>query len=195
MTVTVDEFEVADPVDAWSAEPGSVIPMRSAGSAGSHRLVDGRGAAPVTRPGQAVQRGRRITTLRHHVRDVRPDGDDLGASLSRPLDRSAYPRRMTETVESTDDVVVIHTDGACSGNPGPGGWGVLLRWGEHQRELCGGEAAPDHQQPDGADRGDPGTGGWDLDPSRFTVRLHTDSTYVRNGITSWLASPGSATAG
>ena len=38
--------------------------------------------------------------------------------------------------------VQIWTDGACSGNPGPGGWGALLRYGEHERELCGGEATP-----------------------------------------------------
>ena len=35
--------------------------------------------------------------------------------------------------------VEIYTDGACRGNPGPGGWGVILRYGEHERELCGGE--------------------------------------------------------
>ena len=37
------------------------------------------------------------------------------------------------------DAVEIFTDGACKGNPGPGGWGALLRYGEHERELCGGE--------------------------------------------------------
>ncbi len=35
--------------------------------------------------------------------------------------------------------IEIYTDGACSGNPGPGGWGVLLRYGNHEKELCGGE--------------------------------------------------------
>ena len=35
--------------------------------------------------------------------------------------------------------VIIYTDGACSGNPGPGGWGCLLMYGEHKKELCGGE--------------------------------------------------------
>ena len=37
--------------------------------------------------------------------------------------------------------VTIYTDGACSGNPGPGGWGAILRWGEHSKELSGGEAS------------------------------------------------------
>ena len=49
--------------------------------------------------------------------------------------------------------VVIHTDGACSGNPGPGGWGAILRFGDHEKELKGGEAEH-HQQPHGADGGD-----------------------------------------
>ena len=44
--------------------------------------------------------------------------------------------------EAAGRVVEIWTDGACSGNPGPGGWGVLLRYGGHERELCGGEATP-----------------------------------------------------
>ena len=52
--------------------------------------------------------------------------------------------------------VTIYTDGACSGNPGPGGWGAILMYGPHSKELSGGEAA-DHQQPHGAHRRDPGT--------------------------------------
>ena len=43
---------------------------------------------------------------------------------------------MTETMHD----VIIHTDGACKGNPGPGGWGALLAWGDHEKELYGGEA-------------------------------------------------------
>ena len=42
--------------------------------------------------------------------------------------------------EAAGRVVEIYTDGACSGNPGPGGWGALLRYGGHEKELCGGEA-------------------------------------------------------
>ena len=37
-------------------------------------------------------------------------------------------------------IVTLYTDGACKGNPGPGGWGVVLEYGEHRKELCGGEA-------------------------------------------------------
>lgn len=49
--------------------------------------------------------------------------------------------------------VEIFTDGACSGNPGPGGWGALLRYGSSEKELSGGAAETD-QQPHGAERGD-----------------------------------------
>jgi len=82
------------------------------------------------------------------------------------------------------DIVEIYTDGACSGNPGPGGWGVVLSYGGREKELHGGEAAPTTnnrmelmaaiQALESLTR-------------RSTVRLHTDSVYVRSGITSWLA--------
>jgi ribonuclease HI len=82
-------------------------------------------------------------------------------------------------------VVEIYTDGACSGNPGPGGWGAVLFYNGHERELHGGEAAGTTnnrmelmaaiQALESLTR-----------PS--VVRLHTDSVYVRSGITSWLNS-------
>lgn len=78
--------------------------------------------------------------------------------------------------------VTIYTDGACRGNPGPGGWGALLSWGEHDRELCGGEARTTNnrmelmaaiQALNALSR-----------PCR--VALYTDSNYVRQGITQWM---------
>ncbi|GGM80197.1 ribonuclease H [Dactylosporangium sucinum] len=80
-------------------------------------------------------------------------------------------------------VVEIYTDGACSGNPGPGGWGALLRYGDRERELCGGEATPTTNNRMEL-----------MAPIRaletltrpVVVRLYTDSSYVRNGIMSWL---------
>jgi ribonuclease HI len=78
--------------------------------------------------------------------------------------------------------VVIYTDGACSGNPGPGGWGAILISGAHRKEICGGEANTTNNRMElmaaiaalGALK----------KPSR--VDLHTDSEYVRNGIKSWI---------
>ncbi|WP_205623134.1 ribonuclease HI [Sciscionella marina] len=81
------------------------------------------------------------------------------------------------------EAVVIHTDGACSGNPGPGGWGALLRYGEHEKELYGGQAEPTTNN-----RMELTAPIMALESltRRSTVLLYTDSSYVRNGITSWI---------
>ncbi len=86
--------------------------------------------------------------------------------------------------EDSGKVVEIYTDGACSGNPGPGGWGAVLRYGGHELELHGGEAAPttnNRMELMAAIKALESL----TRPS--VVRLHTDSSYVRNGVTSWLA--------
>jgi len=78
---------------------------------------------------------------------------------------------------------VIYTDGACSGNPGPGGWGAILRYGDHEKELYGGEA--DATTNNRMELTAPIRALESLTrPS--VVHIHTDSTYVRNGITEWL---------
>ncbi len=84
----------------------------------------------------------------------------------------------------SSEIVVVHTDGACVPNPGPGGWGALLEIGPHELELCGGDAGltTNNRMELTA-------------PIRalaaltrpVTVHLHTDSTYVRNGIMTWVA--------
>jgi ribonuclease HI len=78
--------------------------------------------------------------------------------------------------------VEIHTDGACLGNPGPGGWGVLLRHGETERELAGGE--PDSTN----NRMELMAAIMALEAlsAPCTVTLHTDSQYVQKGIGEWL---------
>ncbi|NJN69692.1 MAG: ribonuclease HI [Nitrospira sp.] len=79
-------------------------------------------------------------------------------------------------------MVEIYTDGACSGNPGPGGWGVLLRIGDAETELCGGEPATTNNR-------------MELlaviealqsltEPT--TARVYTDSQYVQKGISEWI---------
>jgi ribonuclease HI len=80
--------------------------------------------------------------------------------------------------------VEIYTDGACSGNPGPGGWGAVLQYGSRTKELWGGEATPttnNRMELMAAIKALEGL------TRRSTVRLHTDSSYVRNGVTGWLA--------
>jgi ribonuclease HI len=78
--------------------------------------------------------------------------------------------------------VVIYTDGACSGNPGPGGWGAILMSGQHRKELKGGEANTTNNRMElfAAIAALEQLKG----PSR--VDLHTDSAYLRNGITQWI---------
>lgn len=80
------------------------------------------------------------------------------------------------------DDVVIYTDGACKGNPGPGGWGAWLRSGGHEKELFGGEAVTTNNRMEL-------TAVIEALQSlkrRCTVAIYTDSEYVRNGITTWI---------
>ncbi|CAN5562072.1 ribonuclease HI [soil metagenome] len=81
------------------------------------------------------------------------------------------------------DVVVIHTDGACIPNPGPGGWGALLRQGSHELELCGGEAGLTTNNRMELMAPIEALG---VLKRRVRVELYTDSTYVRSGITQWV---------
>ena len=78
--------------------------------------------------------------------------------------------------------IEIYTDGACSGNPGPGGWGVLMRWNGHEKELCGGEDETTNNRMEmmavikaleALKRSAP-------------VDLYTDSKYVMQGVNEWL---------
>jgi ribonuclease HI len=81
-----------------------------------------------------------------------------------------------------DDVVEVHTDGACSGNPGPGGWGAVLRWRGRQRELSGFEPQTTNNRMELR----AAIGALAALKRPMTVRLHTDSAYLRNGIMRWL---------
>ena len=78
--------------------------------------------------------------------------------------------------------VEIATDGACKGNPGPGGWGALIRMGAHEKELSGGEPVTTNNRMEllGAIRSLEAL----TRPCR--VQLSTDSVYVRDGITKWI---------
>ena len=81
-----------------------------------------------------------------------------------------------------DKAVEIFTDGACSGNPGPGGWGAVLRYGEH-REGAVRRRDGDDKQPHGADGGDRRARSAE---AAVPGALYTDSIYLRDGITKWL---------
>ncbi len=80
------------------------------------------------------------------------------------------------------DVAEIFTDGACSGNPGPGGWGALLRWGSKERELFGGEKDTTNNRMELTAV----IKALETLSRPVKVRLFTDSTYVMQGITKWI---------
>lgn len=86
------------------------------------------------------------------------------------------------STDSQETIVDLYTDGACKGNPGPGGWGALLHYGEAEKSLFGGEAETTNNRMEltavieglkALNRG-------------CVVRVHTDSRYVQQGITEWL---------
>ncbi|KGD65704.1 ribonuclease H [Alcanivorax nanhaiticus] len=79
--------------------------------------------------------------------------------------------------------VVMYTDGACKGNPGPGGWGVLLRYGDKQKELHGGEPETTNNRMELM----AAIAGLEALRTPCKVVLTTDSRYVMDGITQWMA--------
>lgn len=94
------------------------------------------------------------------------------------MPKAAQPRKPEQTV------VTIYTDGACSGNPGPGGWGALLQYGGREKEIYGGEADTTNNRMEltaaikALESLKPGYSG--------PVTLWTDSVYVKDGITKWI---------
>ncbi len=85
--------------------------------------------------------------------------------------------------EAVKGTVAIWTDGACSGNPGPGGWGAILRYGATEKDLCGGESPTTNNRMELM----AAISALEALKRPCTVDLHTDSEYMRNGITKWIA--------
>ena len=83
---------------------------------------------------------------------------------------------------ATGTSVSVFTDGACSGNPGPGGWGAILRWAGHERELSGGEAHTTNNRMELL----AAISALETLKRPCSVDMHTDSQYLRQGITSWI---------
>ena len=89
---------------------------------------------------------------------------------------------MSATLKDVPDKVVIYTDGACSGNPGPGGWGAILVWGEHQKELQGGETETTNNRMELL----AAISALESLKRPMAIELWTDSAYVKDGISSWI---------
>ena len=81
-----------------------------------------------------------------------------------------------------DKKVLIYTDGACSGNPGPGGWGAILMWGGHKKELWGGEANSTNNRMELM----AAISALEALKRPSKVELWTDSSYVKDGISKWI---------
>lgn len=79
--------------------------------------------------------------------------------------------------------VTLYTDGACRGNPGPGGWGVWLKYGDHEREMHGGEKETTNNRMELM----AAIKGLEAIKGSCQVELYTDSKYVLQGITEWMA--------
>lgn len=88
---------------------------------------------------------------------------------------------MTDTANETQQIDIF-TDGACSGNPGPGGWGAILRMGGHEKELFGGEATTTNNRMELTAVIQALT----ALKRPVCARVHTDSQYVQKGISEWI---------
>ena len=84
--------------------------------------------------------------------------------------------------EASNPKVVVYTDGACSGNPGPGGWGAILMAGSHRKELSGSEPVSTNNRMELM----AAISALEALKRPSTVELYTDSQYVKNGIMSWI---------
>ncbi|GHU17949.1 hypothetical protein FACS189472_05570 [Alphaproteobacteria bacterium] len=93
---------------------------------------------------------------------------------------SASPSASSKAVNAHD--AIIYTDGACSGNPGPGGWGALILSGDKRKELCGSEADTTNNRMEMM----AAICALEYLKSPCKIDLYTDSTYVKNGITKWI---------
>jgi ribonuclease HI len=82
------------------------------------------------------------------------------------------------------DIVDLFTDGACSGNPGPGGWGAILRWRGQEKELSGAESSTTNNRMELF----AAIAGLEALKRPAKVRIHTDSNYLKDGITKWIHS-------
>jgi len=78
--------------------------------------------------------------------------------------------------------VIVHTDGACSGNPGPGGWGAILEYDGRRKELSGGEALTTNNRMELM----AAIGALEALKRPCTVEIHTDSNYLKDGISKWI---------
>lgn len=103
--------------------------------------------------------------------------------MSAPAGTPDAPLAAPEGAPVTPGAVEIFTDGACSGNPGPGGWGAILRFGAAEKEISGGEALTTNNRMELL----AAITALETLTRPCTVAVHTDSQYLRDGVTKWIA--------
>ena len=99
-----------------------------------------------------------------------------------PAETSESPDGTASDIATAGATVTIYTDGACLGNPGPGGWGAFLSYGEHELDLYGGDPQTTNNRMELM----AAIQALEKLTRPSTVALYTDSSYVRNGILSWV---------
>ena len=147
-------------------------------AAGARRGV----ALPADAPGRLARTCRRA---RWCGRKRRRNISASCASTSGEERAAITASRLRELTRESPHVI-IHTDGACSGNPGPGGWGAILSFGDHEKELKGGEAHTTNNRMELM----AAISALEALKKPCGVDLHTDSQYVRNGISGWIHEAG-----
>ena len=195
-------YDLAVCLNAWCFEPdGCLQPDQGPGAA--FRLLPAAGAHLSRDRGLAAARSRRRLALPPHPprrlaeRAARRLGETQGSdriSAQAPLSRARHERgriwpiRMSGEANSVagrkpSAKVTIFTDGACSGNPGRGGYGAILVFGDHRKEIKGGEANTTNNRMELM----AAIAALEALKRPCAVELHTDSQYLRLGITQWLA--------
>lgn len=89
---------------------------------------------------------------------------------------------LTDKANKAQDTVVVYTDGACSGNPGPGGWGAILQFGDKEKEISGGEKNTTNNRMELM----AAISALNTLKRSCPVKVYTDSSYVKDGITKWI---------
>jgi len=89
---------------------------------------------------------------------------------------------LTNKTNKAQDTVVVYTDGACSGNPGPGGWGAILQFGDREKEISGGEKNTTNNRMELI----AAISALKALKRTCPVKVYTDSSYVKDGITKWI---------
>src|SRR5689334_21126898 len=164
--------------------------QRDQGTRAAQRLQQSARAVCGRAERTACTRARRRNTVPSHAagRLAGRAGRRAGAAEgpARILPKTALPpvgeKRRGLRALMSEQRVTIHTDGACSGNPGPGGWGAILAFGDHEKELMGGEPHTTNNRMELM----AAISALEALKRPCTVDLHTDSEYLKNGITSWI---------